>query len=95
MYFMPRFCLCFFGESEIWFTNWDSFRTELGSVVNHVLKFFLETHTIGERTCVWWIGLFLWLGPAALTRFVLVLWLGPAALTRVAVYRCVFEILMI
>ena len=39
MYFIARFCPCsFFGESEIWFTNWDSCRTESGSIVNHGLN---------------------------------------------------------
>ena len=40
MCFIPRFCPCFlFGESEIWFTNSDSFKTEFGSKVSHVLNY--------------------------------------------------------
>ena len=48
MYFMVRFCPCFFGESgEIWFTNWDSFRTEIGPrIVNHVLKYRFKSHLL-------------------------------------------------
>ena len=50
MDFRARFCPCFFGESEIWFTNWDSFRTKFGSVVNHVLKNFPKNYFIGHTT---------------------------------------------
>ena len=34
-----RFCSCFFGESEIWFTRiWISLEKEIGCIVHHVLK---------------------------------------------------------
>ena len=38
MAFTSLFCTCFDGESQLRFTIRFSFRTELGSIVHHVLK---------------------------------------------------------
>ena len=38
MYLISLFCHCFYGASDIGFAVRLSFRTELGSLVHHVLK---------------------------------------------------------
>ena len=50
MYLIAPFWPCFiFGESEIWFTNRDSFRTELGSIVNRVLNYMTCCQHTGRK----------------------------------------------
>ena len=48
MAFTSHFCTCFDGESQLRFTIRLSFKTELGSVVHHVLKAMFASDTTME-----------------------------------------------
>ena len=53
MRFISRFCSCFFGEFEIWFSIWVSLKTEFSCIVHHVLK----EGGVAENARVYRVGL--------------------------------------